>query len=275
LRSLYAYLKNQHPAIDQHIFVQHLELPPVLLPFGQRLFQAFIKAGNDSGQAVVPPHQHQKASVVSSTIVTQHQFLVGVEKCCKAGISQQLRFLFAMYEDDSNVPPSSSSAQVVEETERKEQVKSMLCDGTFLAKLHYASHNTDDQPDEAEAEQKDGEGQSQESEEEQQQQEEEQETQQKKQEVEEKKKKKQQQRNGEGTLEATGEDLHVWEKKVINPMLEGLLLYCEREGAGTNGGRTVSIDTFVGWAAETVTHLFTSTVEVRTLLSLLLLFLTI
>jgi hypothetical protein len=265
LRALYVHLKKQHAALDKHIFIQHLELPPILLPFGEKLFQAFIKAGNEEGGAHPPPahhshlphlsHHHQeKAAVVSSTVLTEHQFIVGVEKCCRGGISQQLRFLFAMYEDDSNVAPTSSTgAVVVEETERKEQIKAMLCDCTFLAKLLYGRHDTyeegeenqndTDEKQKEKDEVEDDQDEGGEGEEEQQ------------------KKKKEEKKKLRGTLEVTGEDLHVWEKKAINPTLEGLLLYNEREGGG-GGSRTVSIDTFVAWASDTVTHLFKSTVEV-------------
>jgi hypothetical protein len=159
-----------------------------------------------------------------------------------------------MYEDDSNVAPTSSTgAVVVEETERKEQIKAMLCDCTFLAKLLYGRHDTNEEEEEEENqndadekqkekdEDEDGEDEGGEGEEEQQ--------------------KKEKKKKLRGTLEVTGEDLHVWEKKAINPALEGLLLYNEREGGG-GGSRTVSIDTFVAWASDTVTHLFKSTVEV-------------
>jgi hypothetical protein len=173
--------------------------------------------------------------------MTEHQFIVGVEKCCRGGISQQLRFLFAMYEDDSNAVAPAAAGAVAEESERKEQLKALLCDCTFLAKQLYGRYDTNAQDvEQQQDDDKDKDGAEQEEEE-----------------AEEKPKTK---KEGKATLEETGEDLHMWEKRAINPLLEGLLTYNEREGSG--GRRTVAIDTFVTWASDTVTHLFKSTVEV-------------
>jgi len=274
LRSLFAYLRgsssssspggaggdNAIATLDQKRFIEHLELPAPLALFGRRLFRAFTKASEPEEL-----HHHHQATVVLSSpaVMTLHQFLIGAEKCCKAGVSQQLRFLFEMYEDQSgdysNNPPhvdAAASAQVVveeEETERKDQIKSLLFDCTLLAKFLYGAYNaTDHHHHHHDHHRGHQEAPAHDDEEKQEEEEEE-----------------DRDHSLSSTLGVTGDDLHLWDKLAIDPMLAGLLLFNERENGSASG--PISLNTFIAWASDTVTNLFKSTVEVPLLFLLSLL----
>ncbi len=78
----------------------------------------------------------------SRAILSEEQFLLGVERCCKGSLSQQFRFLFSLYQDETN--------SNVHDEERKDQLKMLLLDCVLLARMYYGH---DEENDQAKAEQ--------------------------------------------------------------------------------------------------------------------------